>query len=371
MAWAITIHKSQGLTFERAILDVNNIFASGQSYVALSRLTGLQGLILLSPFPERGIEVPKTLTEFEQGRPDAETLKGLFEEASAEYALNLAMRSYSLLACIREIRDFREAAEEAALTEGYSLGSSLLEILFPLQEVAERFQQQLRALSKQGISAALLERLQAAEGYFLPPLIQANTQVYRAMQQPKKLKKVLNEAESLDQMLFSHIRNMQRCRCIVETVLTQAPIDEARLKAILLPEWRKSLVAQGAGAKKKKPVEVKPKQAAKPKGETVLESLNLYLEGKSIAKIAKERGFVESTIWNHLAKAVVAGRLAEQDLFITPEQRNWLSIAYQNKELDLTALKHALGDEPDFHVVRALKTIVSAHAVTEEGQEGA
>jgi len=94
--------------------------------------------------------------------------------------------------------------------------------------------------------------------------------------------------------------------------------------------------------------------------------LNLYLEGKSIAQIASERGFVESTIWNHLAKAVVAGQLAEQDLFITPEQRNWLSIAYQNKELDLTALKQAMSDQPEFHVVRALKTIVSAGDVAEE-----
>ena len=87
LAWAITIHKSQGLTFERAILDVNNIFASGQSYVALSRLTGLQGLVLLSPFPERGIEVPKTLTDFEKGRPNAETLKHMFVEASSAYPL--------------------------------------------------------------------------------------------------------------------------------------------------------------------------------------------------------------------------------------------------------------------------------------------
>jgi hypothetical protein len=50
----------------------------------------------------------------------------------------------------------------------------------------------------------------------------------------------------------------------------------------------------------------------------------------------------------------------EGDLFITPEQRSWLSIAYQNKNLNLTELKHALGGEPEFHVVRALQTIVLA-----------
>src|SRR5271154_1132888 len=48
LAWAITIHKSQGLTFERAIIDAGDSFAPGQVYVALSRLTSLEGLILHS-----------------------------------------------------------------------------------------------------------------------------------------------------------------------------------------------------------------------------------------------------------------------------------------------------------------------------------
>ena len=46
LAWAITVHKSQGLTFDRAIIDVGQAFAPGQVYVALSRLRSLDGLIL-------------------------------------------------------------------------------------------------------------------------------------------------------------------------------------------------------------------------------------------------------------------------------------------------------------------------------------
>lgn len=55
LAWAITIHKSQGLTFERAIIDARNSFAHGQTYVALSRCKTLEGLVLESPLRKEAI----------------------------------------------------------------------------------------------------------------------------------------------------------------------------------------------------------------------------------------------------------------------------------------------------------------------------
>ncbi len=81
LAWAITIHKSQGLTFERAIIDANASFAHGQVYVALSRCKSLEGLVLSSPLRKEAIISDDTIDEFtrevEALSPDKEKLNKL------------------------------------------------------------------------------------------------------------------------------------------------------------------------------------------------------------------------------------------------------------------------------------------------------
>ena len=64
LAWAVTVHKSQGLTFEKVIADIGDSFASGQAYVALSRCTSFEGLVLLSPVTPMSIRTDPRVLEF-------------------------------------------------------------------------------------------------------------------------------------------------------------------------------------------------------------------------------------------------------------------------------------------------------------------
>lgn len=74
LAWAITIHKSQGLTFEKAIIDAQSAFAHGQVYVALSRCKTLEGLVLSTPIVSQAIKTDYTVSRFckdvEEKQPD-------------------------------------------------------------------------------------------------------------------------------------------------------------------------------------------------------------------------------------------------------------------------------------------------------------
>ncbi|MEZ4792605.1 MAG: helix-turn-helix domain-containing protein [Gelidibacter sp.] len=79
LAWAITIHKSQGLTFEKAIIDVNDSFAHGQTYVAMSRCKSLEGLVLTNPIRKNSIINDENILSFnkqsEENAPDSNILK--------------------------------------------------------------------------------------------------------------------------------------------------------------------------------------------------------------------------------------------------------------------------------------------------------
>ncbi|MDR2337650.1 MAG: AAA family ATPase [Deltaproteobacteria bacterium] len=64
LAWAVTVHKSQGFTFEKVIADIGSSFSAGQVYVALSRCTNLGGLVIKTPVPREAIKVDSTVLEF-------------------------------------------------------------------------------------------------------------------------------------------------------------------------------------------------------------------------------------------------------------------------------------------------------------------
>ncbi|MFO8031565.1 MAG: AAA family ATPase, partial [Desulfohalobiaceae bacterium] len=96
LAWAITIHKSQGLTFERAIIDVQNAFTHGQVYVALSRCKSLEGMVLSSPVAAKGIGIDGCILEFDQQiRQNPPTWEHL-QQAQAYFQQQLLLECFDM-----------------------------------------------------------------------------------------------------------------------------------------------------------------------------------------------------------------------------------------------------------------------------------
>ena len=89
LAWAITIHKSQGLTFERAIIDANMSFAHGQVYVALSRCKTLEGMVLGSPLSRESVINDDSITDFTRAVENALPDQGRLNELQRQYYYEL------------------------------------------------------------------------------------------------------------------------------------------------------------------------------------------------------------------------------------------------------------------------------------------
>jgi len=174
-AWAITIHKSQGLTFDKAIVDANASFAHGQVYVALSRCKTLDGLVLRTPINANSIIRNGNIDTFVRNagkkEPDMQQFqnlrktyftKMLFEQFSFN---NILSRFYTLRSLLNE--HFKNSHSE--LTNQYKEAEKTIqnEIL----TVSEQFQKQLRALISKTENPeeeqVLQERVKKGAGYFL------------------------------------------------------------------------------------------------------------------------------------------------------------------------------------------------------------
>ncbi len=141
LAWAITIHKSQGLTFDKAIIDARAAFAHGQVYVALSRCRTLEGLVLSTPISERGIISSFEISGFN---------KRIEEEQPGEKELEKSKRMYQEV-LLKELFDFNPISWRLhyilkMARENMSLLMGNLDELF--SPVKQRFQMEILLVSK-------------------------------------------------------------------------------------------------------------------------------------------------------------------------------------------------------------------------------
>lgn len=180
LAWAITIHKSQGLTFDKAIIDARSSFAHGQVYVALSRCRTFEGLVLSSPISLNSIKNDSIVSHFsdevEQNQPGPEKL----EEARREYLLQLLGELFDFRTILRQVQYLLKLWDEHNAQLLGSLNFVLRGLLSPVQtemiDVAARFENQVRQIVLNGERAEesplLQERVMKASEFFCARLEQ-------------------------------------------------------------------------------------------------------------------------------------------------------------------------------------------------------
>ena len=213
LAWAITIHKSQGLTFERAIIDARNSFAHGQTYVALSRCKTLEGMVLESPLRREAIISDSTVDDFtkevERNKPGNRQLHDMqkayfFDLLSDLFNFYSLDQAYKRL--LRLIDEDLYKLYPQQLAEYKELAPHIKE---KIVEVSQRFRNQYTRLingsDDYAADQGLQERVRSGAGYFRKELepVRALFEKTNMPLDNKELRKQLNERlQALDDALW-------------------------------------------------------------------------------------------------------------------------------------------------------------------------
>ncbi len=169
LAWAVTIHKSQGLTLDKATLDINRSFAPGQVYVALSRCTILTGIILRSPMHIDNVMVDKSVISFSENEPEEEELSAVLKEGMLKAQSQRMQRVFSFVDMIVFIGKQRAELmkrKTGPKEEGVALLDTLLKRLTEAQKHGNSFGRQLHDIVMSGDEELLKTRTEAAVTYF-------------------------------------------------------------------------------------------------------------------------------------------------------------------------------------------------------------
>lgn len=230
LAWAVTIHKSQGLTFDNAIIDAGKSFVAGQVYVALSRVRTLNGLILKSKISTESLRSNTEVINYMKPTNE-DDLEHILIAEQERFILQVVLNHFSLNRVLSGLETISSNSEivKSHLPEFKSLLAQLNKSVKDLMTLSDKFQTQVKQLHKQAgfkDQQVLQDRIESALAYFSKEI---TIQLLNPVNKNIRIK-----PKNKIQQQIQHL--LQKYRQTIEARVSQMQFGSGLLKDPIKPE---------------------------------------------------------------------------------------------------------------------------------------
>ncbi|WP_027387871.1 helix-turn-helix domain-containing protein [Chryseobacterium gregarium] len=334
LAWAVTIHKSQGLTFDRVIIDAGKSFTAGQVYVALSRCRTLEGIVLKSKITPEVIFKDNRILKFQGETHANDNVESILNQEKYDYSIRKVLRTVDCQWLLKEVEDWNNLSIVTKSIDHLKTKQLYIQLKPEIVNLGKIFEKLERVISqkvnlfieKKEEWSEIENKSKGAVNFFFTEVrdkvFSPLKEFYAEIKGTKGLKQYNEEFRVWLEDIEEYLNSLKEIHLLETRLLEEKNDKEISMKIAKVPSQ-------------------------------VL-TFQLFEQGKTISEIALERGLVKETVIGHLAKFAEQGLLEISRVITSDKIKAFEELFHSAPKETLTEWKNALPNDFEFNEIRIL-----------------